>query len=131
MKIKGDQRFVKRAVFAACLFNVFDFTLIIEENSHGDSSGLTRVADKVFIMDLEAGLPKRALIQVIAHEVCHLKQYLSGDLEDAEGGTLWKGEFHPEYEHESDEYFLSPWEMEARAVEDWVRYKWENRSELH
>lgn len=131
MKIKGEQRFIKRAVFAACLFDIYDFTLIIEENTHGDSSGVTRIADKIFLMDLEQDLTKRQLISVIAHEMCHIKQFLSGDLEDIEGGTIWKGETYPEYEHESDEYFLSPWEMEARAVEEWVRYKWENRSELH
>lgn len=133
MKIEGRKRYVKRAVYAACLLNIYDFRLAIVEIENDNYSYVVQEGPKEFLMCIEKGVPKPLLMEWIAHEMIHVAQYLRGDLKDDEEGTLWKGELYNDPEHLSDEYFWSPWEMEARALESWIDHRWNTRSknELH
>lgn len=136
MRIDGKKKHVSRAVFAATLLDVYDFDLEIRVNGkyeRENGSGLTCIGPNKFRMDLQDNLDYEGLTVVIAHEMVHLKQYVTGDLIDSDDDTtIWKGQEYQHPEFLSDEYFLAPWEMEARALEAWIAHRWENRkNELH
>jgi hypothetical protein len=59
----------------------------------------------------------------IAHEMTHLKQYLSGALKICDGSIYWKGDRHmsvSEYQAVTDyyDYKTLPWEAEAYEAQD-------------
>lgn len=70
----------------------------------------------------------------LGHELVHLKQHHTGQLklvELPEGCYyIWKGE-PIAYSGNMEDYLLYPWELEARALEAWIKYRWDNRSELY
>lgn len=56
-------------------------------------------------------------LSILAHEMVHARQYISGDLVDHGQHCSWKGTKYMEYEANSDEYFFSPWEVEAFGMQ--------------
>lgn len=54
---------------------------------------------------------------VLAHEMVHVKQYVTGELVDHGTHCSWKGKAYKEYEADSEEYFFSPWEVEAYGMQ--------------
>lgn len=56
-------------------------------------------------------------LAVLAHEMVHVKQYVTGELVDKGKYCLWKGKKFEEYEANSEEYFFSPWEVEAYGMQ--------------
>jgi len=131
MKVKGRKRYVKRAVFAARLLGIEDFELNILEVCKDTYSYAVKEGPKKYLICIREDLPKSMIMDFLGHEMVHIAQYVRGDMEDHPCGTLWKGELFDDGEHLSDLYFMSPWEMEARALEGWINYRWETRNELH
>ena len=129
MKVNGPKKLMKRAVFAACLMNVFDFDLTIVES---DETYLTKDGERSYSMYIDRELEGYFMTEAVAHETVHLAQYVRGDLvDDQESEYLyWKGERYAEPEHMSDDYFLAPWEMEARALQAWIVHKWGERKNV-
>jgi len=130
MRVNARKKLMKRAVFAACLLNVYDFVLDIIEDD-GDETYTVCDGPKQFRIHIAKDTYGFELMDHIGHEMVHVAQYMRGDLKDDNGGTIWKGDLYPDPEYLSDEYFLAPWEMEARALQAWITHKWENRRELH
>jgi hypothetical protein len=130
MRVNARKKLMRRAVFAACLLDVYDFTLDIIEDD-GDETYTIMDGPKQFRIHISKDIPGFELMGFIGHEVVHVAQYMRGDLADSDEGTIWKGELYPDPEYLSDEYFLAPWEMEARALQAWITHKWETRVELH
>lgn len=59
-----------------------------------------------------------SLLEVLSHEMVHVKQYLLGELEDHADITLWKGtEYQDTCAIGSAEYFFQPWEVEAFGMQ--------------
>lgn len=56
-------------------------------------------------------------LAVLAHEMVHVKQYSTGELVDKGKYCLWKGTKFDEFEPNSEEYFFSPWEVEAFGMQ--------------
>lgn len=56
-------------------------------------------------------------IAILAHEMVHVKQYVNGDLVDHGKYCSWKGQKYEEYEANSEDYFFSPWEVEAYGMQ--------------
>lgn len=56
-------------------------------------------------------------ISVLAHEMVHVKQYVTGELVDKGKHCLWKGKKFEEFEADSEQYFFSPWEVEAFGMQ--------------
>lgn len=54
---------------------------------------------------------------VLAHEMVHVKQYALGELVDANSYCMWKGQRYQEFEADSEEYYFSPWEVEAFGMQ--------------
>lgn len=66
-------------------------------------------------------------LSVLSHEIVHLKQYAYGDLahdEKQDDEFVWKGRLWKMDESNLDEYYDSPWEIEAYGREYglYVRY---------
>ena len=126
MFIQGPKKLADIVQFVAELYKINYFKLEISyEEGHSEC---TRNIDGSFKIIIEAGLEELEAVKHIAHEMQHLKQFKHDRLYDTEAGmTLFDGVEYSPTEYLSDEYFLAPWEMEARAMEDWVEYRWENR----
>ena len=54
---------------------------------------------------------------VLAHEMVHVKQYVSGALVDHGKYCSWHGKKYEEFEADSEDYFFSPWEVEAYGMQ--------------
>lgn len=125
MKLKGPKKLVKRAAFAARILGINDFTARLkwsekysEINAHSDGS---------FTIHIYKDQPKYMLMESVAHEMTHLRQLKHGTLIELDNMDIWEGQQYLGIEYMSDEYFLAPWEMEARAMEAWLTHKWETR----
>lgn len=126
MKIDGPKKLVTRAAFAAEVLKVNSFSLNLEfRDGHSECLQYSDGSYKIYVED---GVPKKSLIKHIAHEMTHLRQYKLQQLECNDFGARWLGVFYPPYDDPyGDEYWLSPWECEARAMEEYVAFKWEYR----
>lgn len=67
----------------------------------------------LFIEELDRDLA----IQVISHEIIHMKQYISGDLSYDNSVLVWKGEI---FDLTNIEYSKREWESEAFSSENQV-----------
>lgn len=56
-------------------------------------------------------------LTVLAHEMVHVKQYVTGELVDHGKYCSWKGDKYEEFEADSEQYFFSPWEVEAFGMQ--------------
>jgi len=127
MLIKGPRKLVKRAEFSARLLHVECFTAYMRWTEQ--ASNCQKYNNGCFILEIQKGLPKQDLITHVAHEMTHLRQFKHGELVDVSqlGKRLWKGELFDNSDEYDEKYFLSPWEMEARAMEGYITYMWENK----
>lgn len=79
-----------------------------------------------FEIEIDSNLPKKALLRALAHEMVHVKQYATGQLKDYmnNNNTCWEGTTF-KGDREGDEYWVSPWEIEAygREVGLYVLFK--------
>ena len=56
-------------------------------------------------------------LSILAHEMVHVKQYATGALVDHGKYCMWNGKRYEEYAANSEEYFFSPWEVEAYGMQ--------------
>lgn len=125
--ITGPRKLVKRAKFCAKLFNI-NPTIEIKWTDDEHFSECVNFEDGTYRFLIQKWLHKDQLIQIIGHEMAHVWQYERGSLQsvDATETYIWEGKL---YKHTEcmEEYLLRPWEMEARALEDYCEWKWSNR----
>jgi hypothetical protein len=107
-----------------------DFTLIVfsskdivqVEGANGMASPIT---DKLFTMVLSSRIDCEKLIEVIAHEMVHIKQFAHG--ETNETLSKWKG---ISIDSDAIDYYLHPWELEAYSLETGLWTKFAVKEEL-
>lgn len=56
-------------------------------------------------------------LAVLAHEMVHVQQYFSGRLQDGETHCMWNGNKYDHFEADTEEYYFSPWEVEAFGLQ--------------
>lgn len=126
MHITGSKSLADIVEFIADLYEISYFKLKVSHTN--EHSECIRNIDGSFEILVEKDLEEEQTVKHIAHEMQHLKQFKHDRLFQTEAGmTVFDGVEYPPSEYMSDEYFLTPWEMEARAYEDFVLYKWDNR----
>lgn len=78
------------------------------------------------IMNSDAELSLLEFVRVLGHELVHVKQLIHDDLqlEIAKNTTKFRGKYYRTFNNV--EYWLSPWEIEARGYEDYFEYKFIN-----
>jgi hypothetical protein len=84
-----------------------------------------------FTIRLDASMNPQALLCSLAHEMVHVKQYVTGEIRDVGGkNVVWKGKKHV---CDGYTYWDQPWEIEAYGrekglFENFVRYRrYQNR----
>lgn len=74
----------------------------------------------IFHITLNANASAFKTRRALAHEIVHVRQFMTGDLFDYErfpDMVKWKGERVVFSEKDDEKYYLSPWEVEANGYE--------------
>lgn len=71
-------------------------------------------APGIVLMDLDSRLPLERLVEVIAHEMMHVKQILKGELVYKGKKIYWKNKL---VNHKKISYYEHPWEIDAWSKE--------------
>jgi hypothetical protein len=125
--ITGPKKLVKRARFFANLFNI-NPTIDIEYSEEDNFSECVCLEDGTYKLNIQKWLKGEDLLRVMSHEIVHVWQYFRGSLKSNEKNLtyIWENKI---YKHTGsmEEYLLRPWEIEARGLEDFCLWKWENR----
>lgn len=82
-----------------------------------------------FLIRIDSSLSKQEMLETVAHEMVHVKQYARGELKDfARSIKLckWKGE---KMEWEKMNYYDQPWEIEAHGRERGLFIRWFEQSQ--
>ena len=117
IKSKKD-KLVRAATFFAGMLQIKDFKLKIKSNKNKECAAWLDQKNHNFTIYADS-------ISSLAHEMVHVKQYLKHDLVQSGNVIFWRGEpSELEDDPNKDAYWLSPWEMEARALSDWLMYNW-------
>jgi hypothetical protein len=72
---------------------------------------------QLFRISIDKRLNKAQRLNVLAHEMIHVRQYLSGDLEVIDGKMVWKGKTYP-FAHRDPRKL--PWEGEAHRYDQYL-----------
>jgi hypothetical protein len=84
---------------------------------------------KTFEITIHSKQDRKGKFKTLAHEIVHLKQWLTGEMRDRVRGdeivkTYWKGELWRTSGNELDDYYDSPWEIEAYGKEEGLYSRW-------
>jgi hypothetical protein len=72
-------------------------------------------------------MTKKPMLVALAHECVHVRQYARMELRQlADGKMRWKGVDYDESAMSTDDYWLLPWECEARGLELGLYYHYLN-----
>ena len=82
-----------------------------------------------FELELHSKIPLRMLLETVAHEMVHVKQYARGELYESERQTKhrWQGKWLNE---EKIDYWDRPWEIEAMGRESGLFIQWAQKHKL-
>ncbi len=128
MKIKGPKNLVKLAKFCADCLDISNFHLNIQYIKD-DTSMCEINEDGSFDITIQGDLiDEEQTLKHVGHEMVHLRQFKHDELRQLnDTQVIWRDEVYTMYNPDEEEYFLSPWEMEARALEEWFVFRWENK----
>jgi hypothetical protein len=82
-----------------------------------------RQTDREFELEIDSRLTLRTMLETVAHEMVHVKQYARREMNDfafKEVHYKWKGKLVPE----STDYWDLPWEIEANGREVGLFIRW-------
>jgi hypothetical protein len=71
-----------------------------------------------FIIQIRPGYCRRRTLSSLAHELVHVKQYVTGEMRDSPKGfkyTVWNGK---QYDDTKTHYYDHPWEIDAYGREE-------------
>ena len=86
------------------------------------------ITPRCFSIEISKKLKGDEFIKTIAHELVHVKQYVTGQLKERykpSSHLLWRNEI---VEPTEKNYFDAPWEVEAREMEEKLFDLFENRN---
>ena len=99
--------------------------LMDEDIESGSIAEAVRVSKNKFMIVLSKNMidSDESLARTIFHEMTHIKQFMQDGFKIGAKKVSWQGEkFNVKSEKD---YWLSPWEMEARAMEEAMLRFWE------
>ena len=106
----------------------------IKEDVYGyctaDPEGDAVRADRprYFELEIDKNLPLRKLLETLAHEMVHVKQYARGEL--YEGSRVSKHRWHGKWLDKDPNYWDQPWEIEAHGREAGLFIRWAENEKL-
>lgn len=82
-----------------------------------------------FEITIHSKLDRKSKFKTLAHEIVHMKQWLTGEMRDYVRNddiikTYWKGKLWKMSGNELDDYYDSPWEIEAYGKEEGLYARW-------
>jgi hypothetical protein len=72
----------------------------------------SRKKAREFLIEVHPGIGARTIMETLAHEMVHVKQYAYGELDDCL--SVWRGDF---IDSDNLDYWIHPWEIEAHGRE--------------
>ena len=73
-----------------------------------------------FVIEIDSSLSKRGILQGLAHELAHVKQYAKGEMKDyvkMPSKVRWRDYIYECDQDDNFDYWSSPWEVEAYGYE--------------
>jgi hypothetical protein len=83
---------------------------------------------RTFELEIERGLQLRRLLETVAHEMVHVKQYARGEL--YQGVRIAKHRWQGKWVSNSIDYWEQPWEIEAHGREAGLFIRWAEANDL-
>lgn len=79
-----------------------------------------------FDVDININQRQRRLLETVAHEMVHVKQFARGELYEsvAQGRHRWQGEWLSNRSKSVMDYYDQPWEIEAHGREVGLFIRW-------
>ena len=79
-----------------------------------------------FVIDINKNVRLRRMLETVAHEMVHLKQFARGELYEstAQGRHRWHGEWLSNRRKSVMDYYDQPWEIEAHGREVGLFIRW-------
>ena len=71
------------------------------------------VKPRKFVMEIDAGLSLERTLEMLAHEMVHVKQFATGELVDSSSGKTVKWQGKRVSVRDDEGYWTLPWEIEA------------------
>jgi len=95
-----------------------------------DPESLADRADRPreFELEIHKGMRLRKILETIAHEMVHVKQYARGEL--YESARTAKHRWQGKYVSEKMDYWDQPWEIEAHGREGGLFVRWAEANDL-
>lgn len=120
MVCRAVRWYCKKLKFHSTLYQNLRLHIVFgEPGCKADVEWLDRATKaRSFKMTIRPTMSEDNVLASVAHEIVHIKQYASGILTDVGDKVRWDGEILDfQDDIESDLYWFSPWELEARAME--------------
>lgn len=92
----------------------------------GDAARLDR--PRTFEIEIHSKLKLRRLLETVAHEMVHVKQYARGEL--YQGSRVNKHRWQGKWLDKDPDYWDQPWEIEAHGRECGLFVRWAEQEEL-
>ena len=72
----------------------------------------TKKEPREFLIEIHPGIGSRKILETLAHEMVHIKQYIMGETNDEL--SVWRGK---KYDSDKIDYWNHPWEIDAHGRE--------------
>ena len=104
------QLFIRELKLEKSKVELMVFTKKGFEKETGAAGMVYPYADRLITMDIDSQLTPERLVDVLSHEMVHVKQLAKGQLKYKGKKLYWKGKF---VNHKKLSYYDHPWEHEA------------------
>lgn len=106
--------------------NLYPKTESYGETAYYEDSDLP---PREFIIDLYSKLKMRSLLETLAHEMVHVKQWATGEMKETKNTFITKFRKH-KVNSEKVSYWDQPWEIEAMGREEGLFIQWVEKMNL-
>jgi len=95
------------------------FTNKIKEYGYASIAGFnTKKQPREFLIEIHSGIGARLILETLAHEMVHVKQYIMNETDDVL--SRWKNK---KIDQSKVDYWNHPWEIDAYGREPGLLYK--------
>lgn len=95
------------------------FTSKIKEYGYASIAGFnTKKEPREFLIEIHSGIGARLILETLAHEMVHIKQYVMNETDDVL--SRWKNK---KIDQNKVDYWNHPWEIDAYGREPGLLYK--------
>ena len=105
---------------------IIKFSPKITEYGYASITGFnTRKQPRKFLIEVHPGIGARNILETLAHEMVHVKQYIMNETNDTL--SKWRGK---KINPEKVDYWIQPWEIDAFGRETGLLYKFAVENQL-